>query len=704
MTKIYFALGIHNHQPVGNFDHVFEEAYERAYRPFLEIMARHPGVKFSLHTSGCLFEWLEKHKPGYFELVGKLVERGQVELLGGAFYEPILCILPEEDALAQIEIMRDYLKKRFGAEVRGAWLAERVWEPHLASILAKSGIKYLPLDDYHFLSGGLRLEELAGYYLTESQSAPVGLFPIHQRLRYTIPFKEPQETLDYFREFTDSATQPMLCMADDGEKFGLWPKTYEWVYEKGWLERFCTALEESGDWVEVMSLGEAFDRVRPLGRTYLPTCSYFEMGEWVLPAKAGMEFENYVHEFEKRDDFESLRPFLKGGFWRYFLAKYDEANLLHKKMLHVSGKFARLSPKKKTEEQRRSLLRGQCNCPYWHGIFGGLYLPHLRHAVWRELLTAERLIDKAAHKTATWVRISQSDFDSDGNDEILMESSSLNAYLAPARGGMLFELDARERSYPFLNTLTRRVETYHARLAQASSQPSEGASIHEQVLSKEANIAEHLHLDFYPRRALLDHFLPWELSVEDFRDARFNDLGSFLQARYEVQETGRDFVTLTCRGRVMDNEVELTKRIRLVAPKKALQLSYRVANLSDLPLKIPFGIEWNLAFLSGNSPHHHVSIPGTDVQKRPLAEVARHPRVREMTLADEDEQATISFAFKEPTEIWRCPIESVSISEGGFERVFQSVALLFRWELSIEAQNEWEKSFECRLTGLQPGA
>ena len=697
MKKIYFALGIHNHQPVGNFDHVFEEAYERAYRPFLEIMARHPSVKFSLHTSGCLFEWLEKHKRGYFDLIGGLVERGQVELLGGGFYEPILCILPEEDALAQIEIMRDYLKKRFGAEVRGAWLAERVWEPHLANLLAKAGIKYLPLDDYHFLSGGLRLDELAGYYLTESQSAPVGLLPIHQHLRYTIPFKEPSETLSYLRQFEEKGSQPLLVMADDGEKFGLWPKTYEWVYEKEWLERFCVALEENSDWVEVMSLGEAFDKVAPLGRTYLPTCSYFEMGEWVLPAGTGAQFEKYVHEFEKRDDFELLRPFLKGGFWRNFLAKYDEANLLHKKMLHVSRKFARLSPKKRTEEQQRPLLRGQCNCPYWHGIFGGLYLPHLRHAVWKELLTAERLIDEAAHRAKHWVQITRQDFDADGKDEILMESPSLSAYLAPARGGMLFELDARESAYAFLNTLTRHAESYHAQLSSATTEATEGASIHGQILSKEENIAAHLHLDFYPRRALLDHFLPWELSVEDFRDAQFDELGNFLQANYDVTEMGMDSVTLTCRGRVMDNEIELIKRISLIEQEKKLQLSYRIRNLSAFPLRIPFGIEWNLAFLSGNSKQHHFSIPGSPIRKRPLAEVARHSDVQRIVLEDEHENAAISFMFAEPVEIWRCPIESVSLSEGGFERVFQSIALLFRWELAIDAQNSWEQSFECRL-------
>ena len=35
MSKsIRFVLTLHNHQPIGNFDHVFEEAYQDSYLPF----------------------------------------------------------------------------------------------------------------------------------------------------------------------------------------------------------------------------------------------------------------------------------------------------------------------------------------------------------------------------------------------------------------------------------------------------------------------------------------------------------------------------------------------------------------------------------------------------------------------------------------------------------------------------------------------
>jgi 4-alpha-glucanotransferase len=701
VSKISFALGIHNHQPVGNFDHVFAQAYRQSYEPFLKTVFDHPYIRFSLHTSGCLLEWLEQHERGYFDLVGKLLERGQVELLGGGFYEPILSVLTHDDALEQILRMRDYLQRRFGVTVRGAWLAERVWEPQLADLLSEAGVEYLPLDDDHFLSAGHRLDDLAGYFLTESGRGPVALFPIHKQLRYTIPFEEPEASLAYLREHAHHTPQPLFVMADDGEKFGLWPKTYEWVYEKRWLHRFFEMLEQHTDEIDLLTLGEARDRITPAGRTYLPTGSYFEMGEWVLPPKTGVLFENYIKEMKQRKDWDELRPFMKGGFWRGYLARYDEANNLHKKMLRVSRKYRRLSNRKRDDELQTPILRGQCNCAYWHGVFGGLYLPHLRHAVWKEILTGEYGVDNVAHRGRKWIEIEKTDFDCDGQPELLMENAYMNAYLAPARGGMLFEWDFRPRGYNLLNTLTRRKEAYHAKLTQAVSpegSPKETASIHDLVLTKEPNLDKALHYDRWPRTALLDHFHGWNSTIDQFRDGVMADYGTFLREPYDLYELFTDAVSLRRRGTVGGTAVELTKTVRLIPGRAAMQIHYRIRNLAPHELHSPFGVEWNLALQAPNSERHLLSLPGTAVLNRPLAETVENANVHEVLLSDLQEGVSAHFQFNGPMRLWRVPVESVSLSEGGFERIFQSVALLFQWELHLAPGTEWERLIDVTLS------
>ena len=74
-NPIRFVLALHNHQPVGNFDHVFEQAYEDSYRPFLDVFDRYPSLKIALHTSGSLMEWLDGHHPEYVDRLAELVGR-----------------------------------------------------------------------------------------------------------------------------------------------------------------------------------------------------------------------------------------------------------------------------------------------------------------------------------------------------------------------------------------------------------------------------------------------------------------------------------------------------------------------------------------------------------------------------------------------------------------------------------------------------
>ena len=702
MSKISFSLGIHNHQPVGNFDGVFEQAYRQSYKPFIETVLDHPHIRFSLHVSGPLWEWLEKHQSGYFDLVGKLLEREQVELLGGAFYEPIISVLPRADALEQILRMRQYIKKRFGIAVRGAWLAERVWEPAIAGLLADAGVEYVPIDDEHFLSAGHRLKELSGYYLTEAGSGPLAVFPIHKRLRYAIPFEEPQVTLDYMRQHAPGRERPLFVMADDGEKFGMWPQTHEWVYEKRWLHRFFEMLEQNAGEIELLTLGEARDKIAPAGRTYLPTGSYFEMSEWALPPQTSRRFSDYVEEFKQRPDWEDLRPFLKGGFWRGFLARYEEANWLHKKMLRTSSKYHELSPRKRRPDLYTPLLRGQCNCPYWHGVFGGLYLPHLRHAVWKQLLMAEYNMDNVAHRGRKWVDIEKTDFDADGASELLMENSYMNAYLAPQRGGMMFEFDYRPRAYNLLNTLTRHEEAYHAKLMRAAEDKAETgadehASIHDIVLTKEPGLDKALHYDNWPRTALLDHFPGWNSTNAEFRDGSMADYGTFLREPYELAELFTDGLTLRRRGNIGGTAVEISKTLRIVPGRPVLHVHYKLRNLAAFDLHSPFGVEWNLALMGPHSPKHTFSLPELGMNGRFLDETAEYPAVQDILLADEYEGVAARFEFEQPIRLWRAPVESISLSEGGFERVFQSIALLFLWDLHLAPSEHWDRAFTVSL-------
>ncbi len=308
MKTVRFVMALHNHQPVGNFEDVFEKACRMAYHPFLDVVDEFPGIRLALHYSGPLFEWAEAHDRRLVERVVAGVRAGRFELMGGGFGEPILTMLSSDDAIGQIRLFREHLRRRYDVPVRGLWLTERIWEAQLAGLLAKAGVEYSVVDDFHFRAVGLREEDLTGYYITEDQGKLLRMFSGSEFLRYAIPFREPQDTLEYLRRFATEDGRNVIVYADDGEKFGLWPETYEHVYERGWLRSFLKLLNENRDWIRFSTFAEALDSLPPRGRIYLADASYREMTEWALPVKAQLELEGVLDRLKAAELLDSGAP------------------------------------------------------------------------------------------------------------------------------------------------------------------------------------------------------------------------------------------------------------------------------------------------------------------------------------------------------------------------------------------------------------
>jgi len=705
VPKIYFAFGIHNHQPVGNFDFVFEDAYNKSYLPFLEVLERHPKIRIAEHFSGILFDWLLENHPDYIKRLKKLVDAGQIEMMTGAHCEPILMTIPDRDKVGQISKLTKTIKKHTNYDAKGLWLAERVWEPHLPKVLREANVEYTIVDDAHFKYAGLKEEELAGYYVTEEQGISLNIFPICEKLRYTIPFQNPQATLDYLYEIASRETNQVAIFADDGEKFGVWPETYDHVFKNQWLEQFFSALEQAGDWVEMIHFSEVLERVDPNGRVYLPTASYREMMEWALPFLANRELEDFEKELKNINLFDRYNIYVRGGFWRNFLAKYPESNRMHKKMLHVSRKIERnknnLSEKAKNDALDH-LWAGQCNCPYWHGVFGGLYLTHLRHAIYKNLIQAENILDKSLNQNN--IDISIFDLTGNGIDDIIVETPNLNMYIDPKAGGNIFELDFKPVAVNLVDTMTRREEGYHRKLIETSTtntnKQNDVASIHDMVISKEENLHEHLKYDWYPRNALVDHFLASETNLKQFADNEYREVGDFVKQpyQYDIQKNKKTAnIQLKREGFVWVDQkkipIKLFKNIKINSNTSKISINYKIQNLSAKDVYIHFGVEWNIGLLAGNSHDRYYEVPGKQLKNKHLASVGTLEKINKISLVDLWQKLRISFIYSQETSIWRFPIETVSLSEGGFEKVYQNSVILSHWQFDLGPNQERIISF-----------
>jgi 4-alpha-glucanotransferase len=696
---------IHAHQPSGNFETVFESCYQNSYHSFLSLLEKHPGVRLAIHYSGPLLLWIEKNHPEYFEGLRALIASGQIELIGGGFYEPILIAIPRIDQVEQIKRLADYLEKNFSKRPTGAWLAERIWEPQLPSSLAAAGVTYTLVDDLPFLAAGFEPGELFGPYIAEDCGQSVWLFPGLKELRYLIPFRKVQETVEYLKNAAKLHPGGVASFGDDMEKFGVWPGTLKHCYEDGWLEDFFCALEENASWLKMSTPSEYISSHLPLGRADLPSASYTEMMEWVLPTASRQRYHAMKSEFSARPD---VLSFFRGGPWRGFLRKYSEANLLHKKMLRVSACVASIPARRsqpehsaQVQQARDYLLQAQGNDAYWHGVFGGLYAPHLRTEVWRNLVRAETLANQLT-PGAMQPRVELLDYDSDGSPEVLFTAPEYQALLKPSDGATLAALDFRSTFSTIINSITRRPESYHARLREGGNSPAGlggAVSIHDQASAKEPNLERFLRYDRYPRHSFRIILFDPARNFADYDSLQLNEIKPFASGSFKLSRSSATEAKLVIENELPEFAVDsanppslkIEKQFSFGPTPQGCEINCDLTLFLSRPLSrnCCVGLESIINFLAPSDGdrffetsdfRHNLrfsgSLPG------PLLRV-------------EDGWQRIRLTLHAPNvaEYWIAPIETVSESEDGFERVYQGSQILAVWRPDFTSR----LSFSCRL-------
>jgi 4-alpha-glucanotransferase len=655
--KFNFLMAIHFHQPVDNFGFVFEEISDKCYEPFLYAIQDFPSIKFNLHYSGGLLEWFRDNRPNVMEIIKSLAENQQVEIIGGGFYEPILSAVCPGDALGQIDMMKGFIKSNFNVDSEGAWLAERIWEPHLPELLARSKIKYTIIDDQHLIYAGCDQNQLYGHYITEHNSNTIGIIPSDKFLRYAIPFKPPQDTIDYFNQIIKVHGKNTVCYGDDGEKFGAWPDTYKDVYEKGWLKKFLQILEKNASWVKTWRISDYLKENPSNGLIYIPNVSYEEMNEWSLPFEAGEALVDLKQYLKTNNLLRKYNIFLRTGIWKNFLIKYPEINHIHKKVMMVSKRLSEIqerlaamedSDNKKTSGEqltraKRELYKAECNCVYWHGVFGGLYFYHLRAALYKHIIEAENIIDELDKKPAPRIEINELDFDCDGEQEFIVNTAKNTIIIDKAEGAAVTEWSLKTKPLNIANTLSRRKELYHK------------------------NIKEKLYYDNYRRSLFLDHFFKENITLKALQKSQYIECGDFLNVPYYREATESvDSVQLYREGMVDGQEIMLRKVFSFGKEKETIRVSYSIQNLSSRQAKLFFGPELNFSITNDDRENDLLS-------------------VESVKFHDSIEGIRVDIDFSKPTyKFFRYPVYTVSQSQNNIETNYQASCIVGIFKLVID--------------------
>ncbi|MHB8421965.1 MAG: alpha-amylase/4-alpha-glucanotransferase domain-containing protein [Leptospirales bacterium] len=667
------VMVLHHHQPIGNFPEVFQDTFDRCYRPTLELLDQFPDIHVSIHLTGPLWIWAEEHEPAYLDLMSRLESRGQIEVIGGGYYEPILAMLPDRDARAQVEEMRGMLERRFGHASNGFWLAERVWQTDLPSRLEPMGLEYAPVDDHHFLLAGLPAEALHGYYRSSWIGKGLDLFPISRNLRYLIPFQLPEQFLEYMDR--NGKGGKVLTYADDAEKFGVWPETYHWVWEEGYLRSLFEQISRQSHWLRVASMGEIIAERSPTGMAILPNASYEEMMEWALPARMGVRYAQVGKTLEQKGLKEQAQPFFRGGIFENFLVKYPDVARLYGRMLFTSA----LLPERTSNNEKQSLkwsdllARAQGNDVYWHGLFGGIYLSNLRHEAFSDLLQAETLLEQGGVLSVPSLHLG--DFDQDGRPDLMVFRHHYALWIAPALGGAVLEIDDRVHHFHLTNTMTRQFESYHARIGEKSDGSSQDSGVIPSIHDMHPGdlSPEDVVYDPRPRRPFSDGIVSASATGEDLDRGRQLecDLSSL---EFTVLSSSHDILDLQGVFLLGETSFQINKEYRF--NDREFSVRYSLSTPAGMPFPegsdaLRWVTEIPLTLLAGEDHGRSLKIMGKAEKTLLWGHQSDQEDVNGYSGRDDWSKTEFVVTGSHPFRLVSRPIHTVSLSEKGIEKTYQ---------------------------------
>lgn len=626
-----FIFILHFHQPHGQLLRVNERIYENSYKLLLETFKEFSDLKFTVHISGPLLLYLRDHHPEWLEDMFRLGEIGTVEFMAGTISESVLPLVPSGLRVKQIQRYLEEFERLSGFRPRGFWLPERVWEPWLPEVLAKSGIEYVVIDDSTLRKTGLSQDKTRYAWITEESGYSVKVLFIDERLRYILPWEHPDKVIEYM---ASQAKDPnvVLIWGSDAEKFGEW---WDRESSRAWLREFLRKMRLEKRVVMTHPLEYLHER-GVKGLLYLDSGSYDKMLEW------------------------------SGGFFRNFLVKYQESNNMHKKALWVKYKLEKAGL---ASDPPLDYLMAFCNDAYWHGLFGGVYLAHLRQAIYESLIKAEVQAESStSYYNVNGLKRILIDFDVDGVDELLVETPFINLYIDPGDGGTLFEFDVKISGYEHnvQDTMTRYHEPY---LENTGITP-----------------------DWYRRISWRVHLWSQDTTMHDWMfNTPFKDMSDLALARNSViftEDPGIFYLraiggAYSYGSRITDIFVE--KKVRV--ERSGYRVTYTIKNLGERWIRGKIGYEYHLAWkidrVEEKSPWYSVNGRSYDISYW-VAEKAST-----ITLYS-PKYPPIKLSTSRPVETWIARLSSYSRTEKGLKEIPQGLAVMFIDEAELEPKSSIE--------------
>jgi 4-alpha-glucanotransferase len=251
----------------------------------------------------------------------------------------------------------------------------------------------------------------------------------------------------------------------------------------------------------------------------------------------------------------------------------------------------------------------------------------------------------------------------------------------------------------------RRPEAYHARLREATGKPATGAvaSIHEQTRVKEPGLERYLRYDRWPRHAFRTLIFDPSRTHADYENLELREDPGFAGGSFTVKSSSpTDAELFRADSLALNHKMEgaapkllLVKKFTFGAAPVGCEVACEINLKVKAPLERPIalGIESVINLLAPTEPDRFFETSKGRMNMRFSGSLPAS------ILRMEDGWQRIRVAVHAPhaEQFWIAPIETVSESEEGFERVYQGSQILAVWRLPLTKQKTWSARLVWRL-------
>ena len=327
-----------------------------------------------------------------------------------------------------------------------------------------------------------------------------------------------------------------------------------------------------------------------------------------------------------------------------------------------------------------------------------MYLPHLRHAIYKSLIDAENVLDSGSKPIISKDII---DFDKDGQNEAILSNKNINVYVKPSCGGAITEIDFKPVSYNLTDVLTRRFEAYHKKVdvsiiknVDEKAEPIKGT-----YYTKELGLEKYLKYDWYNRNSLIDHFFHNDTNLEKYSNCEYGEVGDFVNQPYKLEiASGKKNENITLKRNgflwlpsgLIPAEVQKTISIN----EQIINIQYQIVNNYEKDWEFWYGCEFNFGF---SNPEDDNCFYMAGAKKERFSAKTSFDTIKSFAMNDIYNNLALKMDVSDSFDFWVFPIWTISLSDGGFEKTYQGSSVTINRKLNLKPKEKYNFTLKINL-------